>query len=273
MIIATEETFPPPYVEMLNASVEEVVAVDVTTELWPGSRESWRIRLEGSAEEIKEWHSALIAGIESNHQHPLLRAAPRQAAICFRFICPSLKPYGRGDDPLDTCQLCGEGENSGFHLLTSCKCHKAFEIRHGLLPPEIIAEWKDCRNEGEFAQLNEFLLEKEPWLNNESERTRDLLLINNGGNDLDVLARLVTHHLRDKDENGVLRKQNLISRSGEVVRHKLKSKSSSYSRHRELKEDLYTAYAWVGNIVTDLWKVYCARSKGRQRGGEDDLIA
>jgi hypothetical protein len=268
MVTNTGENFPCPYLQLLNKSVEEVVQEEVKEEHWPKDAQEWKSLLDKEVEEIRGWYEDICDGIVYNSQHPLIRAAPHLAGITFRFTCPSLKPYQR-KNTVGACQLCNEnGGNTGFHLLTGCQDVKTKAITDNLLSNYEKAMWYNARQSNDFSELNNVIEAADPLLKDESDKVKDLVLIKDGGNDLDILARLLRGQLRDAHTTA-----ELIERGKFVWQDmKLREKVSTYT---DYKSELYTAYNWIGNICADLWDIYCSREgmhprqRNDQYGGDD----
>ena len=252
MVTNADESFPCHYLQLLNKSVDEVVHAETKEEHWPKDAVEWTQLMDKDAESIREWYGNLCDGIVYNCQHPLIRAAPHLAGIAFRFICPSLKPFERKDN-VGACQLCNcIGGNTGFHLLTGCQEVKTKAITSTLLSNYQAAMWSNARQSNDFSGLNELIEMADPTLKDQPTKIRDLVLIKDGGNDLDILARILRGHLQDADET-----KKLIER-GKMVWQDMSVRGQT-SAYTDYKSELYTAYNWIGNICADLWEVYCSR--------------
>jgi hypothetical protein len=207
--------------------------------------------------------------IPLNTQHPMIRHAGGHAGIGHRFSLESLKPFMHSQDiSEDRCQLCGEGQNDGIHLLTECKDPKACSIREGLMPDEA---WKEIRTAMEtknFDTLNEFINQADHSLANQDEKCVKFLEIHEPGNVMDVMARLLRPHLSLR---GNRIPAELINRSGTVERQYLKLPEGVRPGVFQLfKQDMMTAYNWIGHITADLWKVYCSNIGTRNSNAEDE---
>ena len=120
---------------MLNRLIEAVKMIRVTEGL-PATRDGWIAMLAEPADEQRLRFARVRAGIARNHQHPMIRNAPRFAAAAYRFTCDALKPWVRcGDGGAGPCPLCWRGANTGMHLLTACKSPAARAVNPHSLPP------------------------------------------------------------------------------------------------------------------------------------------
>ena len=161
------------------------------------------------------------AGIARNHQHPMIRNAPRFTAVAYRFACDALKPWvRRGDGSAAPCPLCGRGANTGMHLLTACKSTAARAVMKDIPRPGEGNELLDVQAEGgDYSSLNERILRDDPWLRTAGEAARSSLLISKPGNLFDDLARMLRHHLvecAEDDGKFVGEFAKLENRSGPV---------------------------------------------------------
>jgi hypothetical protein len=271
-LLGRTENFPTPLMKELDEGIGDALPQDDRDRLWPDSHARWTGLLSPDGE--NELHAMLVniqKALPRNHQHPLVRASPRHAAIAYRFTLVSLKPFlNEHTNGADRCQLCGAvgSCNNGFHLLTSCNHSKAYSVRRNLLPPEVIMWWREARENNDFNALNEFIIDQEPELENETEQVKKLLLIREGGNDLDILARLLQHYIRDRDADGNWTHEARMNRSGNIVRQVPRGKANSLTNFQILRADLDTAYNWIGHLVYELWLVYCRR-KGN---AEEELV-
>ena len=260
---------PSKHLNLVKARLDRLVTEgrlgqNVLDLAWPRSRRKW-LALKNDSVGLNEMLSNIEEAIERNFQHPIIRVAPANAHAAFRFLLPNMRPYCRTCD--EVCQLCNTGENSGFHLLTSCTNSRAYEIRRDILPEDIIRSWSTYRREGgeaNLARLNAFILDKEPWIRAEPWKTRDLLLIQSKGNDLDVMARLLMHYFREKDASGHLKWSERINRCGRITRSILHEKFKHPTKLSILKDDLYSAYTWVATICESLWRIYYSRDYRQQ---------
>ena len=260
----------PPFVKLLNASMEETMREEMREEEWPTSGGEWRELLAKNAEEVRDWFKRSRSGIARNHQHPIIRVAKEHAAISFRFCQPSLKPFKRAHDHDDVCQLCGVGRNSGFHLLAECLSTKARSVTAGILSRQWTNAWKRARADDDFSHLNELITEKDPWLRDADKKARNLLLVAGHGNDLDVLARILrVLYISDTVSNARTgesewRAETLIHRSGKVLPHV--PRRTKWSQLIGRKNDLMTAYTWIGHLTSGLWQQYCRRKTEADTG-------
>ena len=280
MIKSNDECFPSPYLNLLNSSVAEVVEEETREEIWPKTREEWATMLDDDGYDVDTWCGRLCKGITYNHQHPMIRTNPKLAATAFRFICPSLKPYNRkmeGGEAEEVCQVCGEGENTGIHLLTKCNDEKIKVIREKLKLENnnFLQEcWEEGRRNGDYALLNNYILSSEPEISSESgseeEKIKNLILIKEGGNDLDVLARVLRTIFVIDSVNSQERLNQFLQKN----KIKWQDMTTKYpkSKYLKYKSQLYTAYNWIGIIVDELWTEYCKRDTPRAQQVEEEGV-
>jgi hypothetical protein len=271
MIKSNDECFPSPYLQLLNSSVEKVVSEEVKGEHWPSTRDDWVAMLDNEGHDVTIWYGEICGGIIFNNQHPMIRASPRHAATAFRFICPSLKPFKRKTEgAVEVCQVCNQGENTGYHLLSGCCDEKMKAITDGLLLANYTKyAWSVARTTGNYNNLNEILLTEDPSLRTQDDKIKDLILIKSEGNDLDVLARILRHQLftLERDVGRSRFRTFLKNRKIEWQDFTDKDPTSSLLKY---KSELYTAYNWLGIIIDDLWSEYCTRDRPRPQQVEEE---
>ena len=271
MLTADANSFPPPFVSMIRESLLKVTDVPATEGL-PATRDGWIALLAEPADEQRLRFARVRAGIARNHQHPMIRNAPRFAAVAYRFTCDALKPWVRcGDGGAGPCPLCGRGANTGMHLLTACKSTAARSVMKDILRPGEGNELLDAQAEGgDYSSLNERILRDDPWLRTAGEGARSSLLISKPGNLFDALARMLRHHLAECAEDGgqfVGEFAKLVNRSGPVST--FRTTEMKWSELRTRKRQLASAYCWLGNLAGALWSHYCEheRNNGRKARG------
>jgi len=178
MLTGDANSFPPPFVSMIRESLLKVTDVPATEGL-PATRDGWIALLAEPADEQRLRFARVRAGIARNHQHPMIRNAPRFAAVAYLFTCDALKPWvRRGDGGAGPCPLCGCGANTGLHLLTACKSTAARAVMKDILRPGEGNELLDAQAEGgDYSSLNERILRDDPReeQRQEGERERGLV--------------------------------------------------------------------------------------------------
>ena len=238
-------------------------------ESWPKTIDEWKV-VAADQTKVNELVSGTKKGMSLNYQHPLVRVTPNLAGIAFRFTLPSLRPYinpkNNEATPQEACQLCGEGANSPFHLITQCKHTSAVRARRNCLTDEEIRIWQSCRGSNTFTELNEYIDKVDPSLKEAADRIKDLIVIQSKGNDLDILARILRCKISTADDQDELLKTHSVERY--EFTGGTKKRSGKQEPYYEKKEELYTGYYWVGTLCERLWGAYCTRLN--KKGDDDD---